>query len=65
MSHFLRLNDEMGGGILTWPALGTSSGLGRELVHAALNAGQRVIATSRTLESIQDIVPESEYDILS
>lgn len=33
---------------------GTSSGFGRELVHAALNRGDCVVATARTLERIQD-----------
>lgn len=34
---------------------GTSSGFGRELVHAALERGDCVVATARRLDSIQDL----------
>lgn len=33
---------------------GTSSGFGRELVHIALARGDKVIATARSLQSIED-----------
>jgi NAD(P)-dependent dehydrogenase (short-subunit alcohol dehydrogenase family) len=38
-----------------WFVTGTSSGLGREIVYAALSRGDKVIATSRSLESIRDL----------
>ncbi|KAI0716853.1 NAD-P-binding protein [Earliella scabrosa] len=41
-------------GELVWFITGTSSGFGRELVHAALKRGDCVIATARSLEKIQD-----------
>ena len=36
--------------------LGTSSGLGRSIVEAALGSGDKVIATSRTLDKLQSLV---------
>lgn len=38
-----------------WLITGTSSGLGRALVHATLARGDKVIATSRSLASIRDL----------
>ncbi|KAI0754392.1 NAD-P-binding protein [Daedaleopsis nitida] len=46
-------------GELVWFITGTSSGFGRELVHAALTRGDCVIATTRNLENIQDF-PKTE-----
>lgn len=44
---------------LAFPRVGTSSGFGRELVLAALNRGDCVIATARSLGKIQDF-PETD-----
>ncbi|TFK93350.1 NAD-P-binding protein [Polyporus arcularius HHB13444] len=41
-------------GELVWFITGTSSGLGRALVYAALKRGDCVIATARSLEKIED-----------
>ncbi|RDX43110.1 NAD-P-binding protein [Lentinus brumalis] len=41
-------------GELVWFITGTSSGLGRALVYAALKRGDCVIATARSLETIED-----------
>ena len=38
-----------------WLVTGTSSGLGRALVHIILSRGDKVIATSRNLASIRDL----------
>ncbi|KAI0760455.1 estradiol 17-beta-dehydrogenase [Fomes fomentarius] len=46
-------------GELVWFITGTSSGFGRELVLAALNCGDCVIATARSVEKIQDF-PETD-----
>ncbi len=44
-----------GGGPRTWFITGTSSGLGRALAEAALEAGERVVATARRAESVADL----------
>lgn len=41
--------------VKVWLITGCSSGLGRHLVSAALDRGDRVIATARRLASIQDL----------
>ena len=38
-----------------WLITGTSSGMGRELVKSALERNDKVIATARVLEQIQDL----------
>lgn len=38
--------------------IGTSSGLGRSLVKVALSQGDKVVATARKLETIQDFLEE-------
>jgi len=43
-----------------WLITGTSSGLGRCLVHSVLARGDRVIATARSLEHIEGLFPESD-----
>lgn len=47
--------------MLTSHTKGTSSGLGHDLVHAALERGDKVIATARQLEGMNDLVPRSSY----
>jgi len=42
----------------TWLITGASAGLGRELVVAALNRGDRVVATSRRPERLDDLARE-------
>ncbi|MGW3287218.1 oxidoreductase [Streptomyces sp. NPDC001002] len=42
----------------TWLVTGASAGLGRELVVAALNRGDRVVATSRRPERLDDLACE-------
>jgi NAD(P)-dependent dehydrogenase (short-subunit alcohol dehydrogenase family) len=42
----------------TWLITGASAGLGRELVVAALNRGDRVVATSRRPERLDDLTRE-------
>ncbi|MGW1212871.1 oxidoreductase [Streptomyces sp. NPDC002499] len=42
----------------TWLITGASAGLGRELVLAALNRGDRVVATSRRPERLDDLARE-------
>ena len=41
--------------VKVWLITGTSSGMGRALVKAALDRGDKVIATARVLEQIQDL----------
>ncbi|KAL9652996.1 hypothetical protein ABK040_015511 [Willaertia magna] len=38
-----------------WLVIGTSSGIGKEIVKAVLNRGDKVIATARRLSSIEDL----------
>jgi len=38
-----------------WFVTGSSRGLGREIVEAALNAGDRVVATARKPEQLNDL----------
>lgn len=48
--------------MLTTPAVrcvGASQGFGRRLVHAALSRGDRVIATSRSIEKVHDLVQQA------
>ena len=40
---------------LVWLVTGCSSGFGREFVHEILKRGDKVIATARRLESIEDL----------
>ncbi|KAH7912899.1 hypothetical protein BJ138DRAFT_1134454 [Hygrophoropsis aurantiaca] len=47
-----------------WLITGTSSGFGRRLVAAARSRGDRVIATARTIEKIQDLPPGPDLHIL-
>jgi NAD(P)-dependent dehydrogenase (short-subunit alcohol dehydrogenase family) len=42
----------------TWLITGTSTGLGRELARAALEAGDNVVATARRPEVLDDLVAE-------
>ena len=42
----------------TWLIIGGSRGLGKALVLAALEAGDRVVATSRKLEALASLVAE-------
>ncbi|KAF9500237.1 NAD(P)-binding protein [Pleurotus eryngii] len=44
---------------LVWLITGASQGFGRRLVHAALSRGDKVIATSRSLEKSQDLVQQA------
>ena len=39
-----------------WLVTGSGSGLGRDVVEAALAAGNRVVATARRPEQLQDLV---------
>ncbi|EJC99368.1 NAD-binding protein [Fomitiporia mediterranea MF3/22] len=45
---------------LVWVITGTSSGLGRSLVHVALARGDCVIATARSVDSIREILSNPE-----
>ena len=38
-----------------WLITGTSSGMGRALVRSALDRSEKVIATARVIEQIQDL----------
>lgn len=49
---------------LVWFITGTSQGFGLELVRAALERGDKVIATSRTPEKIQAVFPNLEEQLL-
>ncbi|RPD69447.1 NAD-P-binding protein [Lentinus tigrinus ALCF2SS1-7] len=51
-------------GELVWFITGTSSGFGRELVHAALKRGDCVVATARELEKIQDFPKTDKIRLL-
>jgi NAD(P)-dependent dehydrogenase (short-subunit alcohol dehydrogenase family) len=42
----------------TWIVTGSSRGFGRELVKAALEGGDRVLATARRPEEVDDLVQE-------
>ncbi|MFZ0873440.1 MAG: SDR family NAD(P)-dependent oxidoreductase, partial [Pseudonocardiaceae bacterium] len=42
----------------TWLITGSSRGFGRELAKAVLNSGDRVIATARRPEQLDDLVRE-------
>ena len=46
---------------ITWWSIGTSSGLGRCLVGAALRRGDRVIATARDVNEIKDLRTSGAY----
>lgn len=41
-----------------WLITGSGSGLGRDIAKAALNAGNRVVATARTPEQLQDLASQ-------
>ena len=41
-----------------WFITGSSSGFGRSLVRAALAAGERVVATARKPETLDDLVAQ-------
>ncbi|KAI0355905.1 NAD-P-binding protein [Trametes cingulata] len=49
---------------LVWFITGTSTGFGRQLVHAALNRGDSVIATARSLDKMQDLEPTDKLRIM-
>lgn len=42
-----------------WIVTGGSSGFGREIAHAALSCGDRVVATARRRERLEDLVHEA------
>ncbi|KAF7419281.1 hypothetical protein PC9H_001868 [Pleurotus ostreatus] len=44
---------------LVWLITGASQGFGRRLVHAALSRGDKVIATSRSIEKVHDLVQQA------
>ncbi|EPQ60997.1 NAD P-binding protein [Gloeophyllum trabeum ATCC 11539] len=46
-----------------WFVTGCSSGIGREVVLAALNAGHRVIATARKPEALADLVDKGAHGL--
>jgi NAD(P)-dependent dehydrogenase (short-subunit alcohol dehydrogenase family) len=48
-----------------WFITGSSRGFGRELVSAALDAGDHVVATARNPESLADLVARGGDDVLS
>lgn len=48
----------------TWMITGTSTGFGRELVKAVVAAGDRVVATARSLADIEDLVRDGEGRVL-
>ncbi|MBX9742305.1 MAG: SDR family NAD(P)-dependent oxidoreductase [Chthoniobacterales bacterium] len=50
---------------LVWFITGTSEGFGRELVRAALERGDRVIATSRTPEKVMALFPHPSDQLLA
>jgi NAD(P)-dependent dehydrogenase (short-subunit alcohol dehydrogenase family) len=47
----------------TWLVTGSSRGFGRELVKAALEGGDRVLATARRPEEVDDLVQEYGHSI--
>jgi len=49
----------------TWFITGTSRGFGREWAQAALERGDRVVATARNAESLQDIVERFADQVLA
>jgi NAD(P)-dependent dehydrogenase (short-subunit alcohol dehydrogenase family) len=48
-----------------WMVTGSSVGLGRAIVEAALTAGHRVIATARNTAALGDLVPHYEEQLLA
>ena len=50
---------------LVWFITGTSQGFGKELVHAALERGDSVVATSRTPDKVLADFPESKDRLLT
>ncbi|HEU5334291.1 MAG TPA: SDR family NAD(P)-dependent oxidoreductase [Actinocrinis sp.] len=44
-----------GGAVVRWMVTGCSSGLGRALAEAAAGAGDRVVATARRLDALEDL----------
>jgi NAD(P)-dependent dehydrogenase (short-subunit alcohol dehydrogenase family) len=49
----------------TWLITGSSSGFGRELAEAALNAGDSVVATARRPETLDDLVASAPDRVLA
>ncbi|MGV0743326.1 oxidoreductase [Mycolicibacterium sp. XJ870] len=41
-----------------WLVTGCSTGIGREIAHAALESGHQVVVTARRVETVQDLVDE-------
>ncbi|PRC54834.1 short-chain dehydrogenase/reductase, partial [Mycobacterium sp. ITM-2017-0098] len=41
-----------------WPITGCSTGIGREIARAALEAGHHVAATARRKDAVSDFVDE-------
>lgn len=50
---------------LTWFITGTSQGFGHELVRAALQRGDRVVATSRNPQKVMDSFPHEKERLLA
>jgi NAD(P)-dependent dehydrogenase (short-subunit alcohol dehydrogenase family) len=48
-----------------WLVTGASSGIGAGIVKAALQAGERVVATGRSMEKLRAEFPEGEHDSLA
>ncbi|KAI0370600.1 NAD-P-binding protein [Pilatotrama ljubarskyi] len=49
---------------LVWLITGTSRGFGRQLVHSALNRGDCVIATARSLDKMQEFAPTEKLRVM-
>jgi NAD(P)-dependent dehydrogenase (short-subunit alcohol dehydrogenase family) len=49
----------------TWLITGSSAGFGRELAEAALNAGDKVVATARRPETLDDLVASAPDRVLA
>src|ERR1700742_435826 len=50
---------------LVWLITGTSQGFGRELVRAALQRGDSVVATSRNPQTVTDAFPNASGRLLA
>jgi NAD(P)-dependent dehydrogenase (short-subunit alcohol dehydrogenase family) len=48
-----------------WMITGTSAGFGREIAETALRAGDRVVATARHPENLDDLVASAPADVLA
>jgi len=64
-SRALKAEMEIGMSDKVWFITGTSRGLGRIWADAALNRGDRVAATARTLQSIADLKEEYGANVLT